>query len=109
MPGRLRLPLGVVERETLIEMRDHHARAYMRERAAALLKIAAGQSGRTVADHGLYKRRAARTIYEWVMRYQAQGLAGLAIKPGRGRHPAFSPSASGRRSGTRRHPRPSPS
>lgn len=92
MPGRLQLQLDDDVRKTLVEMRAHHPRPYMRERAAALLKIADGQSGRKVADHGLYEKRAARTVYEWASRFKAEGLAGLRIRPGRGRHPAFSPS-----------------
>ena len=63
----------------------------MRERAAALLKIAEGQSGRQVAHHGLLKPRGPDTVYEWCTRYKRDGLAGLIVKPGRGRKPAWSP------------------
>ncbi len=104
MPGRLKLELNNAERDTFVAMRDTHPCAYMRERGAALLKICDGQSGRAVADHGLYKKRAARTIYEWVNRFNTGGLAGLSIKPGRGRHPAFSPSVPERTGGQGRHP-----
>jgi transposase len=69
----------------------------LRERAAALLKIAQGASGLATARHGLLRARGPDTLYAWVARYQADGVAGLAIKPGRGRKPAFSPSLPGRR------------
>jgi transposase len=56
-----------------------------------MLKIAAGQSGRDVALHGLLKHRRPDTVYDWVRRYRAAGIAGLRVQPGRGRKPAFSP------------------
>jgi hypothetical protein len=77
-------------------VRDHDPRPYLREHAAAILKIAAGQSGRQTARYGLLKERWPDTVYRWVARYQAHGLRGLEVKPGRGRKPAFSPSISGR-------------
>jgi transposase len=63
--------------------------AYLRERAAALLKIAAGQTPHAVALGGLYHPRDPDTVYDWLDRYQAQGFSGLIIRPGRGRKPAF--------------------
>jgi len=80
--------------EQLVELRyarDHHEKPYVRERASAILKIADGMSGRQVALNGLLKARDPDTVYEWVSRYLAEGLAGLLIKPGRGRKAAFSP------------------
>lgn len=79
------------QRRELEEARDHHERPYVRERAAALLKIADGMSGRQVALHGLLKPRKSDTVYHWIHRYLAEGLVGLLIKKGRGRKPAFSP------------------
>jgi transposase len=46
-----------------------------------------------VGLHRLLKHRRPDTVYEWVRRYRAEGIGGLAVKPGRGRKPAFSPSA----------------
>jgi transposase len=43
-----------------------------------------------VALHGLLKPRDPDTIYGWIHNYQAQGIDGLSIKPGRGRKPAYS-------------------
>ena len=97
MPQPLRLELTPEQRCELERVRDLDPRPYMRERAAALLKIAAGSSGRQVAFHGLLKHRRTDTVYAWVHRYQAEGLNGLLIKSGRGRKPAFSPSAPGGR------------
>jgi len=92
MPAKLRLELTVQEVLELEEIRDHASKPYLRERAAAILKIAQGNSGREVALHGLLKPHWQDTIYEWVVRYRAKGKAALEIKPGRGRKPAFSPS-----------------
>jgi len=69
----------------------HHPLPYVRERAAALLKMADEQSGRQVALHGLLKKRYPDTVYDWVKRFKAEGMPGLLVKPGRGRKPAFSP------------------
>jgi transposase len=92
MPAKLRLELTAQEVLELEEIRDHASKPYLRERAAAILKIVQGHSGREVALHGLLKPHWQDTIYEWVVRYRGKGKAGLEIKPGRGRKPAFSPS-----------------
>ena len=97
MPSKMQLPLSEAERLTLQEMRDHHPLPYLRERATGLLKVADGQSERAVARSGLYKPRWPGTVADWVQRYKADGVAGLVIHPGRGRKPAFSPSAQRRR------------
>jgi len=94
MPAKLRLELTTQEVLDLEEIRDHAIKPYLRERAAAILKIAQGKSGREVALQGLLKPHWQDTIYEWVVRYRVKGKAGLEIKPGRGRKPAFSPSVS---------------
>ncbi len=96
MPKAIELKLSVEQRAELEQMRDRHPKPYIRERAAALLKIAAGHSGREVALRGLYKARHPDTIYKWVRRYKEEGAKGLYIREGRGRKPAFSPSEAGR-------------
>jgi len=88
----LSLLLTPQQKEELMYLRERDAHPYMRERAAALLKIAAGQSGLKVATTGLLKPRDPDTIYEWVTRYQTEGIEGLKIRSGRGRKPAFFPS-----------------
>jgi hypothetical protein len=94
MPRRT-LTLTDDERAALEAWRDHAARPYARERAGALLKIADGLSPAQVARSGLLRRRKADTVYGWLDRYLAEGLAGLQIRPGRGRKPAFSPPVRG--------------
>lgn len=93
MPKLLTNEYEFDERELaeLEEIRDTHSKAYMRERAAALLKIAGGESGRQVALHGLLKRRSPDTVYAWFHRYCEEGIEGLEIREGRGRKPAYFP------------------
>jgi len=91
MPKRRTLKLSLEQQQALEQMRDHAPKPYLRERAAALLKIAAGQSPHQVAVSGLLQPRDPDTVYNWLNRYEAQGLAGLSNKAGRGRKPAFSP------------------
>ncbi|HOW75479.1 MAG TPA: helix-turn-helix domain-containing protein [Candidatus Competibacteraceae bacterium] len=92
MPRR-QLVLSETERRELVQLRDHARQPYQRERAAALLKIADGMPAALVARHGLLRPRRPDTVYAWLDRYQATGGAGLKVHPGRGRKPAFSPSA----------------
>lgn len=93
MPKPLTIELTSEQRRELEYVRDHHEKAYVRERAAAILKISSGKSGREVALDGLLKRRDPDSVYGWFHRFEAEGLNGLLIRPGRGRKPAFSPSA----------------
>jgi hypothetical protein len=78
---RRALTLTEEQRQELLQLRDHDARPYVRERGAALLKIAEGQSPHRVAKSGLLKRRDPDTIYAWLDRYQAQGAPGLIAHP----------------------------
>jgi len=107
MPDPLRLELTPEQRAELEQLRDRHPKPYLRERAAALLKIADGHTAGQVARQGLLKERYKRTVKKWLKRYQSDGLAGLMIKAGRGRKPAFSPTASERR-GRQAGPAPPP-
>jgi transposase len=93
MAEPLTIELRPEQRRELGYARDHHEKPYVRERASAILKIADGMSGRQVALYGLLKERDPDSVYGWFHSYQAEGLEGLMIKPGRGRKPAFSPSA----------------
>src|SRR5687768_8857982 len=96
--GKVRpLALSAAETAALVHLRDHAPKAYLRERAAALLKVAGGQPAAAVARSGLLRPRAADTVYAWLNRFTAAGVAGLTIQPGRGRKPAFSPCAPRRR------------
>lgn len=89
---RLDLDLTEDQRRELFGLRDHDSRPYLRERAAALLKIADGASANQVARTGLLKARQQRTVAGWVHRYEDEGVAGLVAKP-RG-HRGCSPRAS---------------
>ena len=86
-----RLTLTERAREGLGEVVKHHAKAYVRERAAAILKIADGASAASVAARGLLVRRAPDTVYRWLDRYEERGIRGLTIRPGRGRKPRLPP------------------
>jgi transposase len=72
-------------------MRDHAEKPYLRERASAILQVADGQTGAWVARKGLLRPRKPDTIYEWLNRYEDEGLDGLVIRDGRGRKPAYEP------------------
>lgn len=88
-----RLVLSPADRAALVEMRTTAPQPYLRERAAALLKIADGEVAATVAAHGLLHPRQPDTLYRWLARFRDAGIAGLTNRPGRGRKPAFSPPA----------------
>jgi transposase len=92
MPKPLQIELSAAAKQELEQVRDTSPKAYLRERAAAILKIAAGQSASEVARRGLLKRRQYQTICHWVQRYQTGGIQSLGIGQGRGRKAAFSPS-----------------
>jgi len=95
MPAAYKLELTEEQRAELEMARRRHPKAYVRERAAAILKVDEGASIRQVALKGLLRRRRPETVKEWISRYLAEGLAGLLIRPGRGRKPVFSPSEGG--------------
>lgn len=91
MPKLITICLAEEQQEQLEQIRDTDQRPYMRERAAVVLKIAEGITPRQVALNGLLKPRKPDTVYDWVDRYQQEGIAGLPVKPGRGRKPAYFP------------------
>jgi len=97
MPKPLEIQLEACERARLERVLKTHPKAYLRERVAAILKVSEGLSGREVALHRLNQPHAPDTVYDWIARYRQEGLDGLLIREGRGRKPAFSPSAPGRR------------
>jgi hypothetical protein len=91
MSRRPRFTLTPRQRRALARVRDHHRTPHLREKAAALLKVAAGWPIQDVAAFGLLKPRSRNTVAAWLDRYRARGLAGLGVANGRGRKPAFSP------------------
>lgn len=72
------LTLTEAQKAELKEHRDHDKKMYMRERSAALLKIAEGKTAHWVARNGLLKPRDPDTIYAWLDVYESQGIDGLA-------------------------------
>jgi hypothetical protein len=89
---QIRLTTG--QRQELIRLRDTADKPYLRERAAAILKVADGTPAAVVARQGLLRQRKPDTIYDWLNRFHDEGVAGLSIRPGRGRKPAFASDAS---------------
>lgn len=79
--GRWKLIVSPKERGQLCRFRNRHPLPYLRERVAALLKIADGKSPHWVARHGLLKPRDPDIVYEWLRRYMRAGVAGLFQKP----------------------------
>ena len=79
------------QRQALEELRDHSPKPYLRERAAAILKVIDGEYAAQVARSGLLRPREPDTLYTWIERFEQDGVAGLSVRPGRGRKPAFSP------------------
>jgi hypothetical protein len=73
------------ERLALVQTAAHDPRPYLRERCAALLKIADGASATAVASHGLLRGRRPQTVLHWLDRYLAEGLPGLVQHPRRAR------------------------
>ncbi len=85
MAGRRSLALTDGQRQALSHHRDHDSRPYVRERCAAILKIADGQSPHAVARHGLLKPRDPDAVYAWLTRYEREGLTGVLHYQHRGR------------------------
>lgn len=102
MPKRRYLALTVAQRAELDQVRRTDPKPYLRERATALLRIADGESAHAVARSGVLQPRAPDVLYRWLDRYEVEGIAGLHIRRGRGRKPAFFPLS------IRQRPRPRP-
>jgi hypothetical protein len=86
MPLRRTLELTDAQRQDLQHCRDHDPRPYVRERCAALLKIAAGQSPHAVARRGLLKPRDPDTVYEWLNWYERLGIRSVSMFQHGGKH-----------------------
>jgi hypothetical protein len=93
---RREVQLTEAQRQALDDVVRHDAKAYRRERAAAILKVAAGEPAYRVARQGLLVVRDPDAVYGWLDRFAAEGVAGLTIRPGRGRKPRLSPPAARR-------------
>lgn len=73
----------------LTKLRNHTKEEYVRERCAALLKIAKGQTAHWVALNGLLKVREPDTVYNWLDIYEAEGIAGLQDHQQGGNHRGY--------------------
>lgn len=79
------LSLTDTQRQELVDARDHDPRPYVRERCAAMVKIADGHTPHSVAQQGLLKPRDPDTVYGWLSHYQHAGLPGLIARQHGGR------------------------
>jgi hypothetical protein len=77
MALRRTVELSDSQRQDLLYYRDHDPHPFVRERCAAIVKIADGQTAHAVARQGLLKPRDPDTVYSWLAHYQDQGLSGL--------------------------------
>lgn len=80
-----RVMLSDLQRQELQRIRETAPKAYLRERAAAILLVADGKPAAAVARSGLPRYRKADTVYDWLNRYASEGIGGLRIRDGRGR------------------------
>lgn len=82
------LTLNASERTELESIRDRDPRPYLRERAAALLKIADGMGPTVVARCGLLKPRNKETVCLWLNDYEVT----RSVRPRPATRRTFSPS-----------------
>ena len=77
MPQRRTVTLTDEQRQELLQHRDHDHRPDVRERCAAVLKVAQGEAPYAVARRGLLRPRDPDTLYQWLDYFQAEGVPGL--------------------------------
>ncbi len=73
--GQLKLRLAGRHLKQLHKAAKIHKKPAVRERTAAILKVAAGQSVKQVAENGLLVPRHRSTVYNWIVQYFTHGLA----------------------------------
>lgn len=95
------LPLTDEQKDELVTVAKRHPKPYMRVKATALLLVNRGIPALVVGRDYLVPCRDADTMYSWMNKYEAGGVKALLIRKGRGRKPAFSPSAPNACSGQR--------
>lgn len=79
VPKQRTLHLSAEQRAKLENVLHHDHRPYLREQAAALLKVADGMSPRAVALHGLLRTRDPETVCGWLDYYEEHGV--LHVRP----------------------------
>ena len=85
------IKLSSSERQTLEQGYKNHPKSHVRQRCQAMLLSDEGWQAKDLGH--LYHVRS-RTIYTWMDRWEAMGLVGLMILPGRGLKPKLSPQDS---------------
>src|SRR5438045_914065 len=85
------MPLTGAERQQLFHLRHHHPKPFLREPAAAILKLAHRMPAAQLAGRGLLRPRKPDSLYTRLDRFLIHGIAGLRILSGRARKAAFSP------------------
>ena len=82
MPKVTVIELSAAQRAALEHGHRHgNSHAFRRRCQMILLK----SQGRTSSEVGAIVGRCEMSVHNWVHRYQAQGIAGLETRPGRGR------------------------
>lgn len=87
MAARRTVELTEDERQELLHILHRDRRPYLRDKAAAILKVAAGMTAHQVALRGLNRPYDPDTIYGWLDEFQLQRQV-LPQPPRRG---GFSP------------------
>ena len=72
--GRLKIRLAGRHLKQLEHLAGTHQKPQLRERAAAILKVAQGQSVHQVAKTGLLTERHPSTVYGWIEQYFTHGI-----------------------------------
>jgi len=70
------------DRKQLRRLMRHAEKPYVRMKATALWNLGQGKTRREVAE---FLGVSRVSVSAWMKRFRAQGVAGLAIRPGRGR------------------------
>lgn len=88
--GKIRtIELSVAQQQELEQgYRSGESHTFRQRCQLVLLK----SEGRTSEQVGQLLKMHPVTVNNWLSRYQAEGIAGLATKPGRGRKPVFEPA-----------------
>ena len=94
MPKRIKISLSEAEAQQLKRWAKRAAKPYVRDRARAILRVAAGEPVSKVAET-LRTRVHRNAVGAWVKRFLAERCAGLKMRGGRGRKSAFSPTEPG--------------
>lgn len=91
MPKRYTIELTKQEKQKLESWIKNPPRAYLRERARAILQVSEGKTIEATA-RTLRVRVHRNAVSEWVKCFLVDRLAGLQMRMGRGRKAIFSPT-----------------